>query len=114
MAMEAIEPRFVGPRSYKNIIVGWGSTFNTLCEALERSGRKDTALLHFSQVYPVSSSALPWLEKANNRVIVENNATAQFGALLTRETGLSFQRKFLKYNGMPFSVEELADAITNL
>jgi 2-oxoglutarate/2-oxoacid ferredoxin oxidoreductase subunit alpha len=114
MAMEAMEPRFVGPRSYKNILVGWGSTFNTLCEALERSGCEDTALLHFSQVYPVSSSALPWLEKANNRVIVENNATVQFGALLTRETGLPFQKKIVKYNGMPFSVEELAVAITNL
>jgi 2-oxoglutarate ferredoxin oxidoreductase subunit alpha len=114
LAMEAIEPRFVGPRSYKNILVGWGSTFNTLCEALERSGREDTAVLHFSQVYPVSSSALPWLEKAKTRVIVENNATAQFGALLTRETALPFQKKILKYNGMPFSVEELTDAITNL
>jgi 2-oxoglutarate ferredoxin oxidoreductase subunit alpha len=114
LIIEAIEPRFVGPRLYKNILVGWGSTFNTLCEALKQSGREDTALLHFSQVYPVSSSALPWLEKANNRVIVENNATAQFGALLTRETGLSFQQKVLKYNGMPFPVEELADAITNL
>jgi 2-oxoglutarate ferredoxin oxidoreductase subunit alpha len=114
LIIEAIEPRLVGPRLYKNILVGWGSTFNTLCEALKQSGREDTALLHFSQVYPVSSSALPWLEKANNRVIVENNATAQFGALLTRETGLSFQQKVLKYNGMPFPVEELADAITNL
>ena len=53
-------------------------------------------------------------QKADNRVIVENNATAQFGALLTCETGLPFQKKILKYNGMPFSVEELTDAVTKL
>jgi 2-oxoglutarate ferredoxin oxidoreductase subunit alpha len=114
LAEESVEPRFVGPRSYKNILVGWGSTFNTMREALERSGREDTALLHFSQVYPVSSAAVQWLEKANKRVIVENNSTAQFGTLLTQETGLPIDQKVLKYNGMPFSVEELVDAIKKI
>ena len=81
----AIPPRFTGPRSYKQLLVGWGSTFNALGEALELSGRRDVALLHFSQVYPVPLDAVEWLKKAERRIIVENNSTAQFGALLERE-----------------------------
>ncbi|MBN1128820.1 MAG: hypothetical protein JXA71_07530, partial [Chitinispirillaceae bacterium] len=114
MTEDALPPRFIGPRSYKNLLVGWGSTYHALREALDISGRDDTALLHFSQVYPLSSAAVPWLEKANTRVMVENNATAQFGALITRETGIKMERKVLKYNGMPFSVEELLKVITSL
>ncbi|MBN2035983.1 MAG: 2-oxoacid:acceptor oxidoreductase subunit alpha [Chitinispirillaceae bacterium] len=111
---QAIPPRFSGHRSYTTILVGWGSTFHTLNEALAKSGREDVAFLHFSQVYPVSRSATQWLEKAALRVTVENNATAQFGTLLTQVTGISFHKKILKYNGMPFSVEEITEAIRQL
>jgi 2-oxoglutarate ferredoxin oxidoreductase subunit alpha len=41
-------------------------------------------------------------------MVVENNATAQFARLLHRATGVTAQEKILKYDGMPFSVEELA------
>ena len=115
LQQEALAPRFVGPSSYRHILAGWGSTFGALCEALERSGRDDVALLHFSQVYPVHGSAAEALARSEKtRVIVENNATAQFGELLRRETGLGFQKRILKYNGMPFSVEELERAIREL
>jgi 2-oxoglutarate/2-oxoacid ferredoxin oxidoreductase subunit alpha len=111
---EAIAPRWIGPEKCAHLIVGWGSTYHTLAEAIAVSGRDDVALLHFSQVYPVAPAATGMLNRAANRVIVENNATAQFGALLTQLTGATFQKKILKYNGMPFSVEELGAEIRNL
>jgi len=114
LTREAIAPRFIGPDSYEVLLVGWGCTYETLAEALQRSGRTDAAVLHFSQVYPVSAEAAARLKTARKRVIVENNATAQFGALLTRETGLPFHGKILKYSGMPFSVEELVEAVKQL
>ena len=114
LTREAIAPRFVGPQTYTHVVVGWGSTFAGLKEALERCTRKDVALLHFSQVYPVHADAARLLGSAAHRIVVENNATAQFGALLTRETGLPFHKKICKYNGMPFSVEELTEEITKL
>ena len=115
LQQEALPPHFTGPLRYDHILVGWGTTYGALLEALERSGREDVALLHFSQVYPVHSRTAERLAGAKKtRVIVENNSTAQFGALLTRETGITFQKKILKFNGMPFSVEELEHAIRGL
>ena len=53
LTREALAPRLMGPRAMYDLLVGWGSTFDALAEALQRSGRTDAALLHFSQVYPV-------------------------------------------------------------
>ena len=79
---DVIAPEFVGPKNYKTLIIGWGSTYHTLKEAFERLGREDTALLHFKQVYPLHPDTVDYLQKAEKRVIVENNGTAQFGQLL--------------------------------
>jgi 2-oxoglutarate/2-oxoacid ferredoxin oxidoreductase subunit alpha len=111
---EALPPRFFGADDFTTLLVGWGSTLEVLREALQASGRADVALLHFSQVFPVAKNARAVLERARVRVIVENNATAQFGALLTAATGCAFHKKILQYDGMPFSVEGLAEAIRGL
>jgi 2-oxoglutarate ferredoxin oxidoreductase subunit alpha len=47
------------------------------------------------------------LDKAEKTLIFENNATGQFGNLIKLETGYQIHKKILKYNGMPFSVEEV-------
>ncbi len=104
---EAIVPEFIGPRDYETLIVGWGSTYHAIREALERLGREDTALLHFKQVYPLHLETVSYLEKAKKTVIVENNGTGQFGKLIRMQTGFDMDRKILKYNGLPFSADEL-------
>jgi 2-oxoglutarate ferredoxin oxidoreductase subunit alpha len=40
-------------------------------------------------------------------IIFENNAQGQFSDLIKLKTGLEIEKKVLKYNGMPFSVEEI-------
>jgi 2-oxoglutarate ferredoxin oxidoreductase subunit alpha len=104
---DVIAPEFVGPKDYKTLIIGWGSTYHILKEAFERLGREDTALLHFKQVYPLHPNTVGYLQKAEKRVIVENNGTGQFGQLLRMQTGFNMDQKILKYNGLPFSVDEL-------
>jgi 2-oxoglutarate ferredoxin oxidoreductase subunit alpha len=42
---------------------------------------------------------------------VENNATGQFADLLRMETGVSIEKRILKFDGRPFSSLELARAI---
>jgi len=54
------------------------------------------------------------LRKAAQTVIVENNATAQFAAVIKLHTGVDIQHRILKYDGMPFSVEELIDRLNIL
>jgi len=47
------------------------------------------------------------LRKAEKTIIFENNAQGQFADLIKLKTGFEIGKKILKYNGMPFSVEEV-------
>ncbi|HEU25055.1 MAG: 2-oxoacid:acceptor oxidoreductase subunit alpha [Mesoaciditoga sp.] len=104
---EVIPPELIGPKNYETLVVGWGSTYPMIREAIENIGDKKMAFLHFKQVYPVHPDAKEYLQSAKKKIIVENNATSQFGQILKLETGMNFDVTILKYNGMPFSVEEL-------
>ena len=111
---EIIGPELVGPRSYKNLVVCWGSTYNVLKEAVENLGRDDIALLHFKQVYPLPDETMDYLQRAEKTVIVENNATAQFARLIRVKTGIDIENRILKYDGLCFSVEELTEELNRL
>ncbi len=109
---DIIPPELIGGSDYEMLIVGWGSTYGAIREALDKlgsdkiSGSDKVAFLHFKQVYPLHPDTNNYLKKAKNTVIFENNATAQFAKLIKLETGFDIDKKVLKYNGMPFSVEE--------
>lgn len=105
---EAVPPEFVGSKNYKTLIIGWGSTYNVIKEAICCLGRDDISFLHFKQVYPLHPDTLGYIRKSEQCVIVENNATSQFGNVIKLFTGMDIRKKILKYNGLPFSVEEVA------
>jgi len=111
---DVIPPALVGPKHYETLIVGWGSTYHAIKEALGRLGTKDVAFLHFKQVYPLHPEAIAYFKKAKKTVIVENNGTGQFGQLIRMQTGFDMDRKILKYNGLPFSVEELQEQLKSV
>ena len=111
---DVIPPEFAGPKNYETLIIGWGSTYHTIREVLERLGRKDIALLHFKQVYPLHSDTITYIKRAKKTVIIENNGTAQFGQLIRLQLGLDMDRKILRYNGLPFSVEELEEQLKSI
>ncbi|MHA1994741.1 MAG: 2-oxoacid:acceptor oxidoreductase subunit alpha [Candidatus Hodarchaeales archaeon] len=111
---DTIKPELIGPTDYSILLVGWGSTCSAIKEALELSDRKDVAFLHFKQVFPLSDDTAEYLKKAKKLIVVENNATAQFGKVLSLELGIRPNDQFLKYNGMPFSVEEIKEFIAKL
>ena len=111
---DAVAPVLTGPGDFTTLLVGWGSTFQPIREALELTGRLDTAHLHFPQVYPLPHQAHGYLEQADTVIVVENNATAQFGKVLKLHAGREPDGAILKYDGMAFTVEELAAAINEL
>ncbi len=111
---DVIEPVFVGDKNYESLVIGWGSTYNVIKDALAEINNKKIGYLHFTQVYPISEKIKPYLEKAKNIIIIENNATAQFSKLLTIFTGIEIKKKILKYNGMHFYMEELVEKINEL
>ncbi len=108
MGPDSIPPDLHGPNDYRWLVVSWGSTLGGILEAIKESGRSDTAVLHYSQVHPLHGDTKKYLARARFTAIVENNYASQFGTLIRMHTGHEFDRKIVKYNGMPFSVEELA------
>ncbi len=114
MTARALPPKLIGPESFSNLVVCWGSTLPIVREALRVLGRDDTALLAFEQVWPLAPSAHELLEKASFTAVVEGNSTGQFAGLLRKTFGTAVDRKVLKYNGLQFSVEEVAEKLAEI
>ena len=108
---EAFPPTLVGREDYTTLVLGWGSTYHVIAEALRILGREDVSFLHFSQVYPLPAETKDYLKRAGRVVVVEGNATAQFARVLTLEACCPIPHHILKYNGMQFSVEELVERL---
>jgi 2-oxoglutarate ferredoxin oxidoreductase subunit alpha len=110
-AYKDIEPRVIGAKHYTTLVVGWGSTYGAIEEAIATLDDEGVAFAFFPQVYPLPSGTREILEKAEHLILVENNASAQFGQLIRRDLGIIFDTTILKYNGSPFSVEQLVERI---
>ena len=108
---EAIRPERIGRRDAKTLVVCWGSNRAVVKETLQTLGDPSVAALHFSQVYPLPPGTAETLRQARTVVAVENNATGQLCKLIRRETGHAIERRILKYNGLAFTVEEVAAGI---
>jgi 2-oxoglutarate ferredoxin oxidoreductase subunit alpha len=108
---EVVPPEFLGSEDYEILVIGWGSTYHVLIEALEELNRTDIAFLHFKQVYPLHPGTNDFLEKATRTIFIENNATSQFGKVVKLDTGYTKGENLLKYNGLPFTVEDIVDGL---
>lgn len=104
---DSILPDFLGNENAEFLIIGWGSTFNIIKEALNEIKNPNIAFLHFKQVYPLNKNILDYFKNIKKIICIENNFTGQFSNLLKLELGISVDEKILKYNGLSFSVEEL-------
>ncbi|MHC4211861.1 MAG: 2-oxoacid:acceptor oxidoreductase subunit alpha [Planctomycetota bacterium] len=111
---EVIAPELIGPENYKYLVVGWGSTRNIIEEAVAQLDRDDLAILHFKQVYPLGPETTDLLSKASKLIIIEGNATCQFGKLIKLHTGIEIKNRILNYNGLNFTVEQVAEKLSNL
>ncbi len=102
-----ISPEIIGSHEYKNLIIGWGSTYGAIKEAVLSSGKDDLAFLHVRQLFPLSQVIADYASKADNILVVENNATGQLNNLLKLNLNINSTNTYLKYNGVPFTVEEI-------
>lgn len=108
---EALSPEIDGEGNIA--VVGWGSTKHIIREAVKRLRDERVASVHFAWVHPLCASQLAPLHKAKHILVVENNATGQFAKLL-RLNGVAVHDQILKYDGLPFFVDELAEKLAEL
>jgi 2-oxoglutarate ferredoxin oxidoreductase subunit alpha len=109
---DVVRPELVGPKDYKKLVICWGSTYHVVKEALARMGQSDTAMLHYSQVYPLHPSTAELIGKAETSIVVEGNATGQFRKLLRLYAGADTDEGLVKYDGLGFSVEDIVEGLT--
>jgi 2-oxoglutarate ferredoxin oxidoreductase subunit alpha len=114
IAEETVAPRLFGSEEYETLVLCWGSTGNAVREAIEKMDGDRISALHFSQVYPLHADTAAYLNKAKRKVVLESNATSQFGSLVLLTTGIGMDARILKYNGLPFSVEEVMGRLGEL
>ncbi len=71
----------------------------------------EAGLLHFNDIYPLSTDTLTILKSVPKPIVVEGNFQGQLARLLERETKTSFDLRVNRYDGRPFFVNELVDQI---
>ncbi|MBI5778432.1 MAG: 2-oxoacid:acceptor oxidoreductase subunit alpha [Planctomycetes bacterium] len=110
LSKEVIAPSLEANTKAKTILVSWGSNYGVVKEAAQAL---DYAALHFQQVWPFPKDDFLRLTQGAQRIIViENNATGQLARLIKSQTGLTNISSINKYNGLPFTTDELTAKIT--
>ena len=104
---EIINPSFFGNKDYEILLISWGSTKNIVLSAIENIENEKIGYLHFPLVWPLPKIIDEYIRKSKKTIVIENNYNSQFSKLIKMETGIEIKEKILKYDGHPFSVEEI-------
>ncbi len=103
---EIAQPRAYGPAQTETTLIGWGSTYGALREAVDLATRDglEVNLVHLNEIWPFPAEAMARaLDGSKRSLVVENNATAQLAHLLRAETGHQATGNILKFDGRPFT-----------
>ncbi len=93
------------------VVVGWGSTFGPIHQAVRRARRKglDVSHVHVRHIWPLPDN-LGDLLKSYDKVLVPEMNTGQFKTVL-RDQYLVDARPLNKTSGQPFTIAEIEAAI---
>jgi 2-oxoglutarate/2-oxoacid ferredoxin oxidoreductase subunit alpha len=119
MRDEVAPPFLYGDHGPDIVIVGWGSLYGLLREAVDELSRSHSiAMLHFSEICPFPETEkfdyLGLLRGARLTICIEQNATGQFARLMRTEMGFEFGALLNKYDGRPFTVESLVENLKGM
>ncbi|HEY7331235.1 MAG TPA: 2-oxoacid:acceptor oxidoreductase subunit alpha [Gemmataceae bacterium] len=110
-------PLFTGPANAEVTLVGWGSTWGVLTEAVERLNAAGIATnyLHIRYLLPFQAREVQKLLGRSRRIIVvENNQSGQFARHLRAETSIAANGHIRKYDGEPFEPKHIVAAVQDI
>jgi 2-oxoglutarate ferredoxin oxidoreductase subunit alpha len=101
----------LGEAGGKLAVVGWGSTYGPIHQAVRRARRKglDVSQIHVRHIWPLPEN-LGELLKRYDQVLVPEMNTGQFKTVL-RDQFLVDAKPFNKTSGQPFTIAEIEAAI---
>ena len=107
-------PTLEGATDAEVTLIGWGSTYGVIKEAIEQLAEKGVKANHLPIRWIVpfhSSKVIEIVESAKRTILVENNYSGQFYRYLRSETGLSIDGHIRKYDGEPFMPHHIVDSV---
>jgi len=114
LKQEINTPQRYGPKKAETTLIGWGSTYGAIREAVDILRKEDASVntLHLNELWPFPAKAVvDAVSKARNSYAIENNATGQLARLIKTETGHDVSGRILKYDGRPFTPAYIARAV---
>jgi 2-oxoglutarate ferredoxin oxidoreductase subunit alpha len=114
LAADALPPLLSGPPDGEAVLIGFGSTKGAVAEAREILAREgvSVAAVHLRQLWPFPAGAVEGiLSRYGTAITVENNRTGQLARLIRAETGREVAGTVSRFDGLPFTPEDLAGEI---
>ena len=110
-------PKLEGRAQAEVTLVGWGSTWGVLVEAVEQLNEAGISANHLqiNLLIPFHvKEVTDILGKSKRIVIVENNFSGQFARHLRAETGLVATGHIRKYDGEPFEPKHIVAGVKDI
>jgi 2-oxoglutarate ferredoxin oxidoreductase subunit alpha len=110
-------PTLEGPADAEVTLVGWGSTWGAIHEAVEQLNDAGVTAnhLHIKYLFPFQVEEVTNILSGSRRIIVvEVNASGQFARHLRAETGIKADDTILKYSGEPFRPGYIVQAVRDI
>ena len=107
-------PRLEGPKDADVTLIGWGSTYGVIKEAVAQLAALGITANHLpiKWIVPFHAQAVTDIVTAAKRtIVVENNHSGQFYRYMRSETGLGVDGHIRKYDGEPFMPHHIADGV---
>jgi 2-oxoglutarate ferredoxin oxidoreductase subunit alpha len=110
-----MKPPLIYPSKKADIVLlSWGSLYGATKEAVDLLNHDGipAQMIQFSDIFPFT--AAPFLKKIKRKAkifAVESNYSGQFADFFTRESGVPVFHKILKYDGRPFSPQEIVENV---
>lgn len=114
VAARIAPPQLEGPEDAEVTLIGWGSTYGVIKEAVALLNRRGVTANHLpvKWIVPLHAEAITdILSRARRTIVVENNYSGQFFRYLRSETGLSIDGHIRKYDGEPFMPHHIVDGV---
>jgi 2-oxoglutarate ferredoxin oxidoreductase subunit alpha len=110
LAREFEPPTRIGDKKADLLLVGWGSTYGPMAEAIEtlKGDGQSVGGIHLSEIWPFPGPQMAKiLDRARKWAVVENNSTGQLARLIQMEIQRKPDAQILKYDGRPFMADEI-------
>jgi 2-oxoglutarate ferredoxin oxidoreductase subunit alpha len=110
-------PKLEGPANAEVTLVGWGSTWGVLTEAVARLNQEGVTANHLQVKFllPFHARAVSAaLGRSRRIIIVEHNHSGQFARHLRAETGIAANGHIRKYDGEPFEPKHIVAGVKEI